>query len=355
MKGLVHLDTLYLIVKYPAMDVFREWYRHAENVDYRKLKEGIQHGDFVVKGGASCYKVSVWQHDARVFLTDQVDEKVGEGNGSGIWVQLGPRFLIENITHLQTSVKELLTAVGVVGDYPTKINRLDIALDLFGVDLKEQSLTQWQEGWVGRSKVSGFFLNSRTSALETINIGSRKSAVFLRIYDKIAQAVKEGDIAYWLDIWKGCSGAVTRIEWEIKPKEGHFRPDLQDFAQFNGFSIRETLNYLLDWGRLCVPDPEDSNNRRWQDAELWKEVRAVAEDFREGVDWPTSRYGKEFHPLSEAYVKVLSGVISGGMARFGLNKEPNMVDLIGGLEEHGHTLDAIQRDAKRKAAIISRL
>ena len=34
------------------------------------------------------------RHDARVFLTDDVDEKRGDGNGMGIWVQLGPKFLI---------------------------------------------------------------------------------------------------------------------------------------------------------------------------------------------------------------------------------------------------------------------
>lgn len=71
MNGVILLDTLYLIVKYPYLDVFRDWYRHAEGIEYRKLKEGIQHGDFVVKNGASCYKVSVWQHDARIFLTCQ--------------------------------------------------------------------------------------------------------------------------------------------------------------------------------------------------------------------------------------------------------------------------------------------
>jgi hypothetical protein len=355
MNGVIYLDTLYLIVKYPYLDVFRKWYRHAERADYRLLKEGIQHGDFVVRNGASCYKFSLWQHDARIFLTDQVDQKVGEGNGSGIWVQLGPKFLIENIDHLQRSVKELLTSVGVRGDYPIKINRLDIALDLFGVSMRDQDLGQWKEGWVGRSKVSAFHLNSRTSDLETINIGSRKSAIFLRVYDKLAQAINEGDILYWLDIWQGHRGAVTRIEWEIKPKDGNFGNDLQDFALFNGFSIRETLNYLLDWGRLCIPNPDDSNNRRWQDAELWQKARALAAEFSEGVDWPTSRYGKAFHGVSDAYIKQLSGTISGGMARLAMEKEPNMVSLITGLEKRGQPLERIQANAKRKKGIYSRL
>jgi hypothetical protein len=355
MKGLVHLDTLYLVVKYPHVDVFEAWYRHARGQEYRRLKEGIQHGDFVVRNGASCYKVSVWQHDARVFLTDQVEDRLKEGSGSGIWIQLGPRFLTESMDRLQSAVRELLAAVGVSKEYPTKINRLDIAVDLFGVDMQDQSLALWQEGWVGRSKVSDFHFNSRTSALETIYIGSRKAAIFLRVYDKVAQAVAAGDLPYWVDLWKGFSGPVTRVEWQVKPSEGNFQKDLQDFELFNGLSMRELLNYLLDWGRLCEPDPIHPHRWRWKDAQLWQTLRDVAAEFSDGVDWPTSRFGKQYHEVSDAYVKFLAGAVSGGMARFGLEQEPNMVRLIEGLEKHGHTLDAVQKDAKRKAAIISRL
>ena len=189
---------------------------------------------------------------------------------------------------------------------------------------------------MGHSKVSAFHLNSRTSDLETINIGSRKSAIFLRVYDKVAQAISEGDILYWLDIWQDCKGSVTRIEWEIKPKDGNFENDLQDFSLFTPISIRKTLNYLVsDWGRLCIPNPEDSNNRRWQDAELWQKARALATEFSEGVDYPTSRYGKEFYGVSDASIQQLSGTISGGMARLGIDKKPNMIALIEGLEKHG--------------------
>jgi len=355
MHGIIHLDALYLNVKYPYLDVFKKWHHCIEGIEYRKLKEGIASGDFVIKNGSSCYKFSLWQHDARVFLTDQVDEKVGEGNGSGVWVQLGPKFITQHIYHLQNAVSELLKTVGITGSYPIKINRLDLAIDLFRVAMKDQNLALWQDGWVGRSKVSDFHFNSRTGQLETIYIGSRKSPVYLRVYDKVAQAIQEGDIDYWLDLWQGHhNGSVTRIEWEVKPKQGHFSNNLQDFSLFNGFSTRELLNYLLDWGRLCTPNPEDSNNRRWQDTPLWESVRALASEFSEGVDYPTSRYGKEFHGVSEAYVKFLSGTISGGMARFGLDN-PNMVKLIEGLSKNGHDLEDIQKVAAKKAAVISRL
>ena len=90
MKGSISIDTLYLSVKYPKADVFHKWYIFAEGVDHRKLNKGVVAGDFVVKGGACGYKVSVWQHDARLYLTDAVDDERGEGKGMGIWIQLGP-------------------------------------------------------------------------------------------------------------------------------------------------------------------------------------------------------------------------------------------------------------------------
>ena len=353
MNGLIHLDTLYLVVKYPHLDAFQRWYSQIEGVDYRLLKQGIVSGDFVIKGGASCYKVSAWQHDARVFFTDQVDEKVGDGKGAGVWVQLGAKFLIHHMYNLQTAVKELLAAVGVVGDYPIKINRLDVAIDLFGVTMQEQDLNLWRNGWVGRSKVSANFFNSRTGALETINIGSRGSAVFLRIYDKLAQAIQEGDIDYWLDVWNCSPSAVTRIEWELKPKQGGFPMDLQDFSLLTGFSIRELLKYLIDWGRLCVPNPDDTNNRRWQDAPFWESARALVAEFSED-DYPISRYGKEFHGVSDAYVKFLSGTISGGMARLAL-QEPDLHSLFEGLSKRGYDLKTIRKKAVEKAAVYSRL
>lgn len=355
MKGIICIDTMHLSVKYPKVDVFTEWYRYVANIDHRKLKEGIPVGDYVVKGGASCYKVSVWQHDARAYLTNYVDEIVGEGKGSGIWLQLGPKFLIQHINNLQAAVWEFLKGIGVEKtNFPVRITRVDLAIDLFNVDMKNQDLNSWVAGWVGRSKVSSSFMNSRTGDLETITIGSRGSSVYLRIYNKVAQAAKEGDIDYWWDVWKNFSGPVTRVEWEIKPCEGNFSDDLKDFSIFTGFSIRELLIYLLDWGRLCIPDPSDSNNRRWKEAEFWVNLRSTIELWLNGIDWPTSRYGKEFHGISEGYIKFLSGTVAGGMARFG-EQSPDAMALFEGLNKHGETFEKIKEKAIKKAAIYSRL
>lgn len=353
MKGWISIDTLYLNVKYPKMDIFQTWYRYAEKAAYRKLKQGIPVGDFVVRNGTQGYKVSVWQHDARIFLTDQVDDKLGDGNGMGIWVQLGPKFLIHHANNLQHAVRELLSGIGINSDYPISITRLDIALDIPDVSMQDQDINSWRYGWVGRSKMSANFFNSRTGALETINIGSRASAVFLRIYDKLAQAIKEGDIEYWWDAWKCFPKQVTRIEWEIKPTGGGFTM-LKDFYTFNGFPVIELLNYLLKWGRLCIPNPDDSNNRRWKEDPFWKNVRTIVNEWSDGVDWLTSRKGKEFHGVSEKYVKQVSGTFSGAMARLGKDS-PDMISMFDEMARYGESLDVINKKAVEKAAVYSKL
>ena len=76
-----------------------------------------------------------------------------------------------------------------------------------------------------------------------------------------------------MDVWGNFQGPVTRIEWEVKPNDGNFSDDLKDLSLFNGFSIRELMNYLIDWGRLCDPNPNDSNRRRWNDSQFWADLK----------------------------------------------------------------------------------
>ena len=220
----VSVDTLNLNVRYPRMDVFKRWYQATKDFDPSIVKRGIIKGDFVIRNGASGYKVSVWSHDIRAYLTDRVDEIIGDGMGMGIWIQIGPKYLLDHPpgAKLREAIRSFLRGIGVRGDWPIRINRIDVALDLFGLELANEDIELWRHGWVGRAGLSSIYLNSRLRQLETINIGSRKSAVYLRIYDKVAQAEAEGDIEYWRDVWNGFPGPVTRVEWEIKPNKGGF-------------------------------------------------------------------------------------------------------------------------------------
>lgn len=126
MKYLISLDTLHINVRYPRVDVFESWYREVKGVDARKLSRGIPSGKFVIRGGSSGYKVSVWSRDIRAYLTDDVDEKRGEGMGMGIWVQMGPKFLIDNPIdcQLKESVGLFLRDIGVKKDWEIRVTRL---------------------------------------------------------------------------------------------------------------------------------------------------------------------------------------------------------------------------------------
>jgi len=347
MEGMISIDTMYLSVRYPKDDVFQKWYRYAEGIDHRKLKEGVVVGNFVVRTGASGYKVSVWKQDARAFLTSEVDEKRGEGKGMGIWVQLGPKFLLQNGENIHSAVLELLSELGVEGKHETRITRIDIAIDLFDFKINGMDIYTWQNGWVGRPKVKAAFFNSKMGDLETIQIGSRKSSVFLRIYDKVAQAIMDGDIAYWLEVWGKPIEAVTRVEWQVRPIDGNFEKELKDFWSFNGFAVYELLNYLLEWGRLCVPDETDSNRNRWKENNFWKDLREVAKKWTGGYNLPASRSGKEIRPVTEGYIRYLSGTIAGGMARFGKDG-PSLGDMFDGLKDYGEDHQTIQSKAQEK-------
>ena len=351
MDAYITIDTLYLHLKYPKRDVFDHWYKPVQYTDTRVLKNGCVVDNLVVKTGSSGYKISIWDHDARIYLTDQVDEKCGEGNGMGAWIQLGPKFIIQHLGDLQGAVNRFIRSIGIIREYPLSITRIDIAVDLIGVSMRDQSINKWSEDWVGRSKLSGTHFNSRSGWLETIYIGSRYSPVFLRIYDKVAQATKEGDFLYWFDVWNVNDKPVTRVEWEVKPKKGNFSNDLIDFSLFNGFSVRELLNYLMDWGRLCDPIPTDSNNRRWPDSKFWSDLRGFIEIWREKITWPTSRHGKEFHGISPGYLKYVSGTLSSAMARLS-EDDPNYLSLCEELNRRGESMESIHRKAKMTSSSL---
>lgn len=353
-KGIVLVDTMYLSVRYPKSDIYKRWSKHAIGCDPRQLRTGIPVKDFVIRPGASGYAISLWHHDARIFLTPETDDIRGQGNGMGIWVQLGPKFLIDHITDIQTAVGELLSKVGIRKKYETRITRLDIAIDLFNINMKEQNPNLWRSGWVGRSKVSSNYFNSRTGEFETINIGSRESAVYVRVYDKLVQAINEGDIYFWLDVWQEKIKSVTRIEWEVKQREGNFSEALQDFYKFNGFAIRELMIYLLDWGRLCIPNCTDTNRNRWEETDFWKNLREFVSDWAQGVTWPTSRYGKEYKPVSERYIRQLSGTIVGGMARLS-DSDPSLASMLDGMAEYGEDYETIKKRANAKRDVINNL
>jgi hypothetical protein len=170
----ITIDTLYLNVKYPSTDVFKRWYRFSKAGNSRELRSGIPVGKFVVRNGVGGYKVGVWGKGIKAYLTDEVDEIRGDGRGMGIWIQIGPKFIIDHSLSrdLSRKVKEFIREIGVSKHFPIRITRIDIALDLFGSEIKNQNIQEWRKNWVGWTGASSIFFNSRTRELETVNIGS---------------------------------------------------------------------------------------------------------------------------------------------------------------------------------------
>ena len=112
-QGQVSIDTLRLTVKYPKSDIFRYWNRYKEGSDTRALKRGIIAEDWIVSTGAAGYPLSLVEHDARIFLTNETDEIRGDKKGMGILVQLGPKFIIHHYPRLESAVDELLARLGI--------------------------------------------------------------------------------------------------------------------------------------------------------------------------------------------------------------------------------------------------
>ena len=90
-----------------------------------------------------------------------------------------------------------------------EINRVDLAADVLGVAMADFRPEEWVSGWVGYAEQFSVWGTSRR--LETVYFGSRESSVYLRVYDKVAEATKGGDLAYWRQAWGGWSGPVARV------------------------------------------------------------------------------------------------------------------------------------------------
>ena len=290
-----------------------------------------------------------------MYLTDQVDELLGDGNGMGAWVQLGPRFLLEHPLdqELKRGVAGLLQGTGIVGDWETRVTRLDVAIDIPDVRLSEEDVGQWQRGWVGRAKVSSTYMSPRSGDLQGIAIGSRRSAVYLQIYDKVAEAIKDCDYMQWISAWDGFLGPVARIEWEVKPNKGGFAASVADFRMLTEEGVVLLVNYLLKWGRLCVPT-SDSNNRRWPVAPLWGKVETVVDEWGRGTRGMMRRQRVGPAGVTDKYLRFVEGTVTGAMARVN-PREPSLVSVLEELGKRGRGLTDMERDAKRKGEVIERL
>lgn len=110
----------------------------------------------------------------------------------------------------------------------------------------------------------------------------------------------------------------------------------------------------MNWGRLCEPDNNNQNKSRWKDTAFWINLRNVTDTWIKEIYWPASRLGKEFHGVSDAYIRSVSGVVTSAMARLSTGY-PSLYGMLDGLEKFGVKMEDVNNKAVNKAKVFSKL
>lgn len=364
--GFIGLDSLYLVIEYPHRDIYDFWSAGVENSHSPRLHNGVIYEDMVLRRGALGYKLSVWDGDARLFITDRVTDELKDqphaGQGMGMMLQLGPKWLREyGDTYTTGGLFENVIAqlniytVKSPEKYPIRINRLDFTIDLLGVDVGTFNLDEWRQGWVGYATRKHFYDSSQPGRLEGLSIGSAQGSVQFRAYDKVAESIKTGDYDFWRSVWsylrQSDDVSVARFEWTTKPYQARIT-GLRYLNDFTMEGFGGLANYLTDkWGRLCVPNPDDDNRSRWHLSPLWAEVRRIVSDWAVD-DKAIAKREYHFNPdLNPHYLRSVTGWVGGVMARLGVqqNKQhpATVSDVLQMLDDEGLSLSEKAVDKHR--------
>lgn len=331
------IDTLHLTIPGDYSGLARAYYSDIENATARERNNGIVKSGYLLRGGAAGYCVSVWKLDFRVYFADS--------DKMGVWIQIGPIWLnrwkdkFENGgLSLYDAVNIELIKLGIVGFLPdiVRLKRLDYCVDIEMDIRKELLVEKVVNGWVGRSrKVGGFirFKGDKLSGVETIEIGSEKSCVRLKMYDKVVQSKKIGYFDFWCDVWNIKEHEkedlqVVRIEYQTQPYDMKWVVSCNGvdraIGKFKVFAspiyfkeiVSSMLEYLMyKWGRLAVPE-EGKRRDRWEISQLWSKMRELVL-----LTVLKSRRAKEISiGISDKYLNQVVGQLSGMLARVRLKK-----------------------------------
>lgn len=368
--GFLGIDSLYVVLEYPSADVFEFWSAYAPDRQDKRLYVGLPVDDFLIRKGGNGYALSVWQGDARLFITDQVDDRLREKGssqpGMGVMLQLGPKWLRQygDILSPGALAENVLAQMRLFQvkepeQYAARLNRVDIALDVLGLLVADFSIDDWRKQWVGRAQRKTFFDAPITGELQTVVIGSSNGSVRFKVYDKIAESLKSGSLGFWRSVWglaDDDGSPVARFEWTLKVHEAHFT-DLRYLPDLTFEGFLDLLNYAsLKWGGLRVPHASDSNRSRWDYAPLWIELRRLIDDWSFNYKKIAKRQYDYRPDLTPAYLKSAGGWLGGLMARVGLHEElDSPAALITALDVLAADGISVSDKAKEKYAVLSRL
>ncbi len=366
-------DSLYLVLEYPRPDIFNYWSLATSDLNDPALFAGIPMDEFLVRRGGNGYKLSVWDGDARLYMTDRVNDKLNgtasQGQGMGLMLQLGPKWLVQfgqafAPNTLRKNVAEQLSLFGVKNpeQYPIRINRLDIALDVLNLDISRFSVDEWRNGWVGYAKPHSVHFDKVTGQLTGFSVGSYKGNVRFKGYNKVVESLKDGDSDFWRSVW-GVEEldplTVTRFEWSIRCYSGRFK-GLRYLSNYTYEGFLGVLNYVSEkWGRLCIPGDDPRHKSRWQVSPLWQELRGFINEWSLNYDQYV-RPEYDLKPdIKPGYKNFVAGTLAGLQARLGIEQgkggPASMAQSLSYLSSEGHSMDDIAAKAQEKYEVFSRL
>lgn len=238
-------------------------------------------------------------------------------------------------------------------------NRMDINLDVRGLPMSDISIAEWQHNWVGYANRKSFHISPTTRQLEGLSVGTSSGVIRFKLYDKVQESIEKGTSRFWRSVWNVTEDDpinVVRFEWSIKVYQANFT-DLKYLSDYSFTRFMDLLNYASHkWGRLCIPNPEDQNQSRWELAPLWAEIRRLIDEWTFDYDGYAKRQYDLRPDISAAYLKFITGSLGGFMARLGLEQgadtEASLNEALDFLKDEGLSIEEM---AKKKWEVFSRL
>lgn len=167
----------------------------------------------------------------------------------------------------------LLELIERMNKYECKATRIDLAIDdKQGNIIPLENLTEdirkanVVSKWKTSLEMTKRSLENGETLGKTINLGSRSSQVFMRIYNKSLEQAIPGN-------W-------TRMELEIKKDRAVV---LQEKITKENVGYL-TITILNNYFRIVEPSSTDTNKRRWKTAEYWSNIVETTEKTQLSVD-----------------------------------------------------------------------
>lgn len=134
-----------------------------------------------------------------------------------------------------------------------KLTRLDVAYDDFDglLDLDKIQEALWLGNYTCRSTK---YNTQRGTDGQSVEIGSKKSDLFIRIYDKAQERKRTDEIEHW-------------VRFELQLRDNH----ALNFVKCSGDIGCKFFGVVNNYIRFLEPNDFDDNKSRWDSADWWIE------------------------------------------------------------------------------------